>query len=92
MPLVFFTFSRVLRRAWRLDLTMKSPPRCPDGEAEDPPRGGAADVAGDRRRDAGVPPRGGGGGRAEKTHSGGPPGKRAISDIGPTRMIKRTRP
>eukprot|EP00976_Prorocentrum_cordatum_P041990 850598-Prorocentrum_minimum.AAC.1 len=25
MPLVFFTFSRVLRRAWSLDLTDKSP-------------------------------------------------------------------
>eukprot|EP00976_Prorocentrum_cordatum_P075537 1181939-Prorocentrum_minimum.AAC.1 len=26
MPLVFFTFIRVLRQAWRLDLTDKSPP------------------------------------------------------------------
>eukprot|EP00976_Prorocentrum_cordatum_P012360 247799-Prorocentrum_minimum.AAC.4 len=25
MPLVFFAFSRVLRRAWRLDLAVKSP-------------------------------------------------------------------
>eukprot|EP00976_Prorocentrum_cordatum_P013589 271191-Prorocentrum_minimum.AAC.1 len=29
MPLVFFTFSRVLRRAWRLRLTDTLPPRPP---------------------------------------------------------------